>query len=81
MPGLLEKLAGGDRRSIGGSNKVVADVLRNPSLLPGVFAGLFEGDPLIRMRVADVVEKITARIRELLSLTLQEGIATEGRRD
>lgn len=66
MPGLLEKLAGGDCRSIGRSNKVVADVLRNPSLFPGVFAGLLEEDPLIRMRAADAIEKITARIPKLL---------------
>lgn len=52
-------LAGGDRRSIGKSNEVVSLVLENPALFDIVFSGLLLDDPLIRMRCADAVEKIT----------------------
>lgn len=62
----LQKLQGGDRRSIGRSNEVVAEVLSKPSLFPVVFAGLSLDDPVIRMRSADAVEKITAQRPELL---------------
>jgi hypothetical protein len=41
-------------------------VLDNPRLFRYVFAGLLEGDPIVRMRAADAVEKITARKPELL---------------
>jgi hypothetical protein len=63
---LLNKLAGGDRRSIGKSNEVVADVIRNPSLFGPVFQGMLSDDPLIRMRSADAVEKITVMHPEYL---------------
>jgi HEAT repeat protein len=61
MNDLLNKLAGGDRRSIGRSDEVVAEVLADPAQFPLVFEGLLGDDPLIRMRAADAVEKITAR--------------------
>lgn len=57
---ILEKLAGTDRRSIGNSNEVVVEVLTNPSLFESVFNGMQSDDPVLRMRCADVVEKITA---------------------
>jgi HEAT repeat protein len=57
---VLWKLKGGDRRSIGRSNEVVADVLDNPQLFKELFGGLKNGDPLVRMRAADALEKITA---------------------
>lgn len=56
---LLSKLAGGDRRSIGRSHEVVAEVLADPSLFDAVFQGMLAPDPLLRMRAADAVEKIT----------------------
>ncbi len=55
----LEKLRGGDLRSIGKSNEVVQDILDKPALFGGVFAGLFHEDPVIRMRSADVIEKVS----------------------
>lgn len=61
MNDLLKKLAGGDRRSIGRSDEVVAEVLASPAQFPLIFEGLLNDDPLIRMRAADAVEKITAR--------------------
>jgi HEAT repeat protein len=61
MSEILKKLEGGDRRSIGRANEVVEDVLDNPTLFDAVFEGMLSDDPLIRMRGADAVEKITAR--------------------
>lgn len=66
MSGLLKKLEGGDRRSIGRVRAVVAEVLADPSLFGDLFAGMLHADPLIRMRAADAVEKITARHPEYL---------------
>ncbi len=63
---VLNKLAGGDRRSIGKSNEVVADVISDPSLFEVVFNGMLSDDPLIRMRCADAVEKITVKHPEYL---------------
>ena len=60
MKDILEKLKGGDRRSIGRVEEVVQDVLSDPSLFRALFKGLSSGDPVIRMRSADAVEKITA---------------------
>jgi hypothetical protein len=60
MHPILDKLGGGDRRSIGRSNEVVAEVLAHPRLFDVVFSGMLTDDPLIRMRSADAIEKITA---------------------
>ena len=62
----LNKLAEGGRCSIGKSNEVVVDVIRNPSLFVLVFQGMLNDDPLIRMRSADAVEKITVMHPEYL---------------
>jgi hypothetical protein len=40
---------------------VVAAVGNNPVLFDDLFQGLLTDDPLIRMRAADAVEKITVR--------------------
>jgi hypothetical protein len=56
-----EALAGGDRRSIGRATEVVAAVLAEPALLPALAEGLDHPDPLVRMRCADALEKVTAR--------------------
>lgn len=61
MSSIMEKLTGGDRRSIGRVEEVVAEVLAEPSLFGVLFDGLLTEDPLIRMRAADAVEKITAQ--------------------
>jgi len=63
---ILDKLTGGDRRSIGRSAEVVADLERDPTLLGAVVAGIMHADPLVRMRAADAVEKFTAARPELL---------------
>jgi hypothetical protein len=66
MNGILEMLAGGDRRSTGRSDEVVAAVLANETLFREVFRGLYSEDPVVCMRAADALEKITARRPELL---------------
>lgn len=66
MHPILKKLDGGDRRSIGRSNEVVAEVLKDPRLFDCVFCGLLADQPLLRMRAADAVEKISARHPEYL---------------
>jgi hypothetical protein len=66
MDDILHKLAGQDRRSIGRVNEVVEDVLHDPSLFEVVFDGMLSDDPIISMRCADAVEKITAQHPEYL---------------
>jgi hypothetical protein len=56
---ILKALAGGDRRSIGNADRVVARVLNSPALLGDVVRGFTHDDPLIRMRCADVAEKVS----------------------
>jgi hypothetical protein len=63
---ILDLLAGGDRRTIGLSDKVVAIVSQNPRLFPKLIAGLWSDDPLVRMRSADATEKVTRSNRQLL---------------
>lgn len=63
---LLKKLRGGDRRSIGQSNRVVALVLKRPELFSQLLQGLWDSDLLIRMRAADAAEKVSLRRPELL---------------
>jgi len=55
MHEVLNKLEGGDRRSIGRSNEVVADFLRDPSLFEIVFNGMLSDDSL------GAIEKITEK--------------------
>ena len=66
MSALLSKLSGGDRRSIGRSEDVAAEVLAKPSLFHELFSGMLDGDPIVRMRAADAVEKVTAKHPEWL---------------
>lgn len=63
---VLDKLKGGDRRSIGRVGEVVADVGGDPALFDAVFCGMLDDDPIIRMRAADAVEKISADHPEYL---------------
>ena len=60
MHPLLQKLTGTDRRSIGKSNAVVAEVLSVPKLFGILFNGMLDDDPVLRMRCADAVEKVSA---------------------
>ena len=56
---ILSRLRGGDRRCIGNVGEVVAAVRKNPDLFKELVIGLFEEDPVLRMRAADAMEKIS----------------------
>lgn len=66
MHSILEKLTGGDRRSIGRVEEVVAQVLADPALFEPLVNGLLAEDELVRMRAADALEKISAQNPEWL---------------
>ena len=66
MVGVLQKLSGGDLRSIGRANEVVEDVLKDQKLFAVVFKGMLNEDPIIRMRSADVIEKVSSQHPEYL---------------
>jgi hypothetical protein len=66
MNAILQKLTGGDRRSIGRVDEVVAEVLSNPDLFDVLFQGMLSDDLLLRMRCADAVEKISIQHPEYL---------------
>jgi hypothetical protein len=66
MTNVLSMLRGGDRRSIGCSNRIARDISGNPKLFARVFAAMLSIDPVIRMRAADAVEKATRNHPELL---------------
>ncbi|HKF53407.1 MAG TPA: hypothetical protein VKB26_13915, partial [Candidatus Acidoferrales bacterium] len=76
---LLEQLKGGDRRSIGHSDQIAELVSKKPRLFAELFKGLWSEDPLVRMRAADAVEKVTRTKRELLQRYKKEllGLMTE----
>jgi len=57
--GLLSRLQGGDRRSIGRSNEVTGLVLKHPRLFSALVEGMWHQDSRVRMRAADVVEKVS----------------------
>lgn len=57
----LALLGGGDLRSIGRANEVVALVLARPPLFDRLVEGMRGDDPIIRARSADVAEKVSAR--------------------
>ena len=59
MQDIIEKLKGGDRRSIGRSEEVVLEVLKNLELFDALIQGILNDDPVVRMRAADAVEKVT----------------------
>jgi len=66
MHPILRELSGGDRRSIGRANEIAAAVLATPAKFHLVFEGLTNDDPIIRMRAADVLEKVTKSRPEFL---------------
>lgn len=78
---ILALLEGGDRRTIGRSNQVVAIVSDHPELFPKLIAGLWSAHLLVRMRAADATEKVTRHNHELLRPYKKEllGLMTEAR--
>jgi hypothetical protein len=63
---VLQLLSGGDRRSIGESNRVAAMARDQPELMKVLIQGVENADPVLRMRCADAMEKATADRPELL---------------
>jgi hypothetical protein len=66
MNQILKPLTEGDLRSIGKANDVVQQVLEDPELFPDVVEGLTSDDPIVRMRSADVIEKVAKQHPEYL---------------
>jgi HEAT repeat protein len=66
MAKILSKLRGGDRRSIGKVGEVVTAVRKKPDLFKELVAGLFDADPVVRMRAADAIEKISLKNPQFL---------------
>jgi hypothetical protein len=52
-------LAGGDRRSLGRAAKVVDAVRASPRRLPSLVKALGAADPVVALRAADVLEKVS----------------------
>lgn len=65
MDKIVERLRAGDRRRAGPS-EVVALVRRDPRLCADLAEGLLDPEPGMRMRCADVLEKVTAHKPRLL---------------
>jgi hypothetical protein len=66
MRALLQKLDGGDLRSIGRVDEVVQEVVADTSLSSELMAGLRMTNPLIRMRCADALEKVSRKVPHIL---------------
>jgi len=60
MSWILQKLKGGDLRSIGRAEEVVQDIQATPALFGEVFEGMLDDDPGVRMRSADALEKVSS---------------------
>ena len=63
---IARQLGGGDRRSIGKSDAVAAQVQRNRRRCKELIRCLWSDDPIVRMRAADAVEKVSGRYPEVL---------------
>jgi hypothetical protein len=72
---ILGLLAGGDRRTSGRSDQIVAMVSGDPEVFPELIAGLWSEDRLVRMRAADASEKVTRTRPDLLQPYKRELLA------
>src|SRR5262245_36396228 len=54
---VAERLSGSDRRSIGRANEVARELLERPVLVGEALRLLAAGDPVLRARTADALEK------------------------
>jgi hypothetical protein len=63
---IIDQLRGGDRRSIGKVPHVVRVVSKNLELTGELIVGLVSDDPIIRMRAADALEKVSKERPSLL---------------
>lgn len=76
---IRDLLSGGDRRSIGKSNALVAKLEKQPELLPELLQEMWNADPVIAMRAADTLEKVTRKKSQALQRFKKEllGLAEE----
>jgi hypothetical protein len=63
---IAQELGGGDRRSIGKADDVAAQVQRNRNRFKELIRCLWSDDPIVRMRAADAVEKVSRRYPDIL---------------
>jgi hypothetical protein len=74
-------LSGGDRRSIGRAAEVVAAVRASPRRLTSLVAALGGVDPIVALRAADAIEKLSrtdsARLRRYRATILHEAVRTK----
>ena len=59
-------LSGGDRRSIGRVPQVLRIIRRQPQVAARLVTALRDGDPIVRMRAADALEKVSVAHPDLL---------------
>ena len=78
---ILKTLSGGDRRSIGKAEQVVEYVLDDASRLALLIEGLSHEDDVVRMRCADVAEKVSNKHPEWLHPFKQQLIDIASRSD
>lgn len=66
MSGILNKLTGGDRRSVGQAAEVAAEVLADEGLMEELFAGLLFDDVILRSRATHALMRVTMQRPELV---------------
>ncbi len=66
MTHLFDKLAGGERRSIGLAAEVAREVLEDSSLLETLIQGIFLHDPILRLRSAHALMRVAAEQPDLV---------------
>lgn len=64
---LVNKLHGGDLRSIGRSNEAAREVANSPARFAALFEAVFADDPVLRARAADACEKAAKKNPALLA--------------
>ena len=76
---IRELLTGGTRQSLGRSGEAVSVVAERPEEFVALMACLWDEDPVVRMRAADAVEKVTRDRPDLLQPYKRElpGLARE----
>lgn len=75
---MARALSGGDRRSIGRATAVVSHILRHRETLGELIEALEHEDPIVRMRAADVAEKISKQHPDWLRPYAQRFVALAG---
>lgn len=63
---LLNKIKGGDLRSIGNAGLIIQEIGQDQNKFDEIFEGIFHHDPRIRMRSADIIEKVSKSYPRLL---------------